>query len=128
MSKDPRVYLAHIMECIQKIEHFTQEGKDRFLEDELTCNAVLWNFEVIGEAAKRLDDSYRSSHPEIPWRSMAGLRDVLIHQREGIDLEKVWAIVEKDLPGLRQSIAALLPPLEQLERELAGEEEDAEER
>lgn len=59
---------------------------------------------------------------------MAGLRDVLNHQREGIDLEKVWAIVEKDLPGLRQSIAVMLPPLEQLERELAGEEEDAEER
>ena len=129
MSKDPRVYLAHIMECIQKIERFTQEGKDRFLEDELTCNAVLWNFEVIGEAAKRLDDAYRASHPEIPWRAMAGLRDVLIHQYEGIDLEKVWAIVEKDLPGLRQSITALLPPLEQLERELAGEgEEEAEER
>lgn len=129
MSKDPRVYLAHIMECIQKIERFTQEGKERFLVDELTCNAVLWNFEVIGEAAKRLDDAYRSSHPEIPWRSMAGLRDVLIHQYEGIDLEKVWAIVEKDLPGLRQSITALLPPLEQLERELAGEgEEEAEER
>lgn len=122
MSKDPRVYLAHIMECIQKIERFSQDGKERFLEDELICYAVLWNFEVIGEAAKQLDDSYRSSHPEIPWRSIAGLRDVLIHQYEGIDLEKVWAIVEKDLSGLKQSIAALLPPLEQLERELAGEE------
>lgn len=122
MSKDPRVYLAHIMECIQKIERFSQDGKERFLEDELICYAVLWNFEVIGEAAKRLDDSYRSSHPEIPWRSIAGLRDVLIHQYEGIHLEKVWAIVEKDLSGLKQSIAALLPPLEQLERELAGEE------
>lgn len=128
MSKDPRVYLAHIMECIQKIERFSQDGKERFLEDELICYAVLWNFEVIGEAAKRLDDSYRSSHPEIPWRSIAGLRDVLIHQYEGIDLEKVWAIVEKDLTGLKQSIAALLPPLEQLERELAGEEEPPEER
>jgi uncharacterized protein with HEPN domain len=100
----------------------------RFLEDELICDAVLRNFEVIGEAAKRLDDSYRASHPEIPWRAIAGLRDVLIHQYEGVDLEKVWAIVEKDLPGLKQSIAGLLPPLEQLERELAGEEEEAEEQ
>jgi uncharacterized protein with HEPN domain len=128
MSKDPRVYLAHIMECIQKIERYTQDGKVRFLEDELICDAVLRNFEVIGEAAKRLDDSYRASHPEIPWRAIAGLRDVLIHQYEGVDLKKVWAIVEKDLPGLKQSIAGLLPPLEQLERELAGEEEVAEER
>ena len=128
MSKDPRVYLAHILECIQKIERFTQGGKERFLQDELIQDAVLRNFEVIGEAAKRLDEAYRATHPEIPWRAIAGLRDVLIHQYEGVDRNKVWAIVEKDLPGLKQSIASLLPPLEQLERELAGEEEAPEER
>jgi uncharacterized protein with HEPN domain len=128
MSKDLRVYLAHIMECIQKIERFTEGGKERFLQDELIQDAVLRNFEVIGEAAKRLDDVYRANHPEIPWRAIAGLRDVLIHQYEEVDLAKVWAIVEKDLPSLRQSIADLLPPLEQLERELAGEEEASEER
>jgi uncharacterized protein with HEPN domain len=128
MSKDLRVYLAHIMECIQKIERFTEGGKERFLQDELIQDAVLRNFEVIGEAAKRLDDVYRANHPEIPWRAIAGLRDVLIHQYEEVDLAKVWAIVEKDLPSLRQSIADLLPPLEQLERELAGEEEAPEER
>ena len=126
MSKDPRVYLAHIMECIQKIERFTHGGKERFLEDELVQDAVLRNFEVIGEAAKRLDEVYRASHPEIPWRAIAGLRDVLIHQYEGVELERVWAIVEKDLPGLKQSIAGLLPPLEQLEREIAGEDESSE--
>jgi uncharacterized protein with HEPN domain len=126
MSKDPRVYLAHIMECIQKIERFTQGGKERFLEDELVQDAVLRNFEVIGEAAKRLDEVYRASHPDIPWRAIAGLRDVLIHQYEGVELERVWAIVEKDLPGLKQSIAGLLPPLEQLEREIAGEDESSE--
>jgi uncharacterized protein with HEPN domain len=128
MSKDPRVYLAHIMECIQKIERFTQGGKERFLEDELIQDAVLRNFEVIWEAAKRLDEAYRATHTEIPWRAIAGLRDVLIHQYEEVDRNKVWAIVEKDLPGLKQSIASLLPPLEQLERELAGEEEAPEER
>lgn len=128
MSKDPRVYLAHIMECIQKIERFTEGGKGRFLQDELIQDAVLRNFEIIGEAAKRLDDVYRDNHPEIPWRAIAGLRDVLIHQYEEVDITKVWAIVEKDLPGLKQSIADLLPPLEQLERELAGEEEAPEER
>ncbi len=53
MSKDPRVYLAHILECIQKIERFTEGGKERFLRDELIQDAVLRNFEIIGEAAKR---------------------------------------------------------------------------
>lgn len=122
MSKDPRVYLAHIMECIQKIERYTKDGRERFLDDQLIQDAVLRNFEVIGEAAKRLDDAYRASHPQIPWRAVAGLRDMLIHQYEGVDLNKVWAIVEGDLPGLKKSITALLPPLEQLECELAGED------
>jgi uncharacterized protein with HEPN domain len=128
LSKDSRVYLAHILECIQKIERFTEGGKERFLRDELIQDAVLRNFEVIGEAAKRLDEAYRATHPEIPWRTIAGLRDVLIDQYEGVDRNKVWAIVEKDLPGLKRSIASLLPPLEELERELAGEEEAPEER
>ena len=123
MRKDPRVYLAHILECIQKIERFTADGKGRFLSDELIQDAVLRNFEVIGEAAKRIDDAYRAAHPAIPWRALAGLRDVLIHPYEGVDLERVWAVVEGDLPGLKGAIAALLPPLEQLERELAGEDE-----
>jgi uncharacterized protein with HEPN domain len=128
MSKDPRVYLAHILECAQKIERFTADGRERFLQDVMVQDAVLRNFEIIGEAAKRLDDAYRSAHPEVPWRALAGLRDVLIHQYEGVDLEKVWAIVEKELPALRQAIAGLLPPLDQLERELAGEEEPPEEK
>jgi uncharacterized protein with HEPN domain len=123
MSKDPRVYLAHILECILKIERFTQVGRAVFLKDELVQDAVLRNFEVIGEAAKRLDDTYRADHPQIPWRAIAGLRDVLIHQYEGANLQQVWNIVEKDLPGLKNSIKGLLPPLEQLERELAGEED-----
>lgn len=128
MTKDPRVYLAHILECIEKVERFTGGGKEDFLRNDMVQDAVVRNFEVIGEAAKRLDDAYRLAHPEVPWRALAGLRDVLIHQYEGVDLERVWAIVERDLPRLREAIAALLPPLEQLERELAGEEPPSEHR
>lgn len=120
MRRDPLVYLAHMLESIERAERFTVDGKARFLVDEMVRDAVLRNFEVIGEAAKRLDDAYRSAHPEIPWRSLAGLRDVLIHQYEGVDPERVWALVEHDLPDLKRAIRALLPPLEELERELAG--------
>ena len=101
--------------------------REDFLRDELVQDAVLRNFEVIGEAAKRLDDTYRADHPQIPWRAIAGLRDVLIHHYEGVNLEQVWNIVEKDLPGLKKSIKRLLPSLEQLERELAGEVDAPEE-
>ena len=123
MTKDPRVYLAHILECIERVERFTADGKDRFLRDAMVQGAVLRNFEVIGEAANRLHDDYRAAHPEIPWRALAGLRDVPIHQDEGVDLARACTIVENDLPGLKRAISALLPPLDQLERELAGEDE-----
>ena len=128
MTKDPRVYLAHILECIQRVERFTHEGRSRFFQDVMVQDAVLRNFEVIGEAAKRLDDAYRAAHPQIPWRALSGLRDVLIHQYESVDLERVWAMVEGELPGLREAITALLPPLDQLERDLAGEDETSEDK
>jgi uncharacterized protein with HEPN domain len=80
VTKDPRVYLAHMLECIEKIERYTADGRGRFFRDAMVQDAVLRNFEVIGEAAKRLDDTYRAAHPEVPWRALGGLRDVLIHQ------------------------------------------------
>jgi len=126
MIKDPRVYLAHILECLHKIGRFTADGKDRFLQDSMAQDAVLRNLEIIGEAAKRVDDTVRQAQPQIPWRALAGLRDVLIHQYEGVDLVRVWAIVEQDLPRLTESLSALLPPFDQLERELAGDSDPSE--
>ena len=122
MKKDPRVYLAHILECTQKIERYTAEGKDHFMSDSMVQDAVLRNLEVIGEATKRLDDAYRKTHPQIPWRAVAGLRDVLIHQYEGVDMDRVWNVVVDALPNLKDAMAELLPPLDHLEREIAGDE------
>ena len=82
-------------------------------------DAVIRNFEVIGEAIKRLPDEYRARHPEIPWRLMAGFRDVLIHGYEGVDLARVWLAASKDLPGVEQALSRVLPSMDQLERELA---------
>ena len=87
----------------------------------MSQDAVLYNLTVIGEAAKRIDDLYRSAHPEVPWRSMAATRDVLIHDYPGVSLQQVWQIVERDLPSLKAAILNLLPPLEQLETELADD-------
>lgn len=128
MKKDLRVYLAHILECAQKIERYTADGKDRFVSDTMVQDAVLRNLEVIGEATKRLDDTYRRAHPQIPWRAVAGLRDVLIHQYEGVDLDRVWNVVVDGLPGLKDAIAKLLPPLEQLEQEITDNERENEKK
>jgi len=121
VTKDVRVYLAHILESIDKIERFTADGRDRYLRDPMVHDAVIRNLEIIGEAAKRVDDAYRAAHPGVPWRALAGLRDVLIHQYEGVDLEGVWTVVERDLPQVRLGIRSLLPSLDALERELAGD-------
>ena len=82
---------------------------------------MVRNFEIIGEAAKRVPEEYQKAHPEIPWRNLAAFRDVLIHQYEGVSLPEVWRVVETELPGLRTAIAAILPPLDQLEKEISGE-------
>ena len=118
--KDPRVYLAHILERIERIEVFTQD-RAAFLDDQMSQDAILYNLMVIGEAVKRIDDAYRTAHPEVPWRSMAATRDVLIHNYPGVSLQQVWQIVERDLPPLKAAISDLLPPLDQLEAELAGD-------
>jgi uncharacterized protein with HEPN domain len=123
MKKDPRVYMAQILERIDRILNYTKAGREAFLDDPLIQDAVIRNFEVIGEAAKRVPVEYRDSHPIIPWRGLTSLRDVLIHQYEGVSSDEVWRIVQHELPSLRQAIASILPPLEQLERELAGENE-----
>ena len=124
MKKDPRVYLAQILECAQQIAAYTTDGQKAFLADPKTQDAVIRKFEIIGEAAKRVPEEYRQEHAEIPWRGLATFRDVLIHQYEGVDLSEVWRIVEAELPQLTGAIKAILPPLEQLEKELAGEEGD----
>lgn len=123
MTKDPRVYLAQILERIDRIMEYIAGGKDAFLADRKTQDAVIRNLEVIGEAMKRVPEDYRREHPDIPWRQLAGLRDILIHQYEGVSIPQVWLMVEKGLAPLRLAIADSLPPLEELEKQLAGQEE-----
>jgi uncharacterized protein with HEPN domain len=120
VKKDSRVYLAHILECAQKIERYTKGGEKEFHHDTMLQDAVIRNFEIIGEAAKRVPQAYRKAHSQVPWRLMAGFRDVLIHAYEGIDLNRVWQIVRHDLPEVKEAIEKLLPPLEDLEKELAA--------
>jgi len=92
------------------------EGYDRgaFLADDKTQAAVLHEFMVIGEAAKRLSHDFRTAHPQIPWQAMAGMRDKLIHAYDAVDAEQVWktlrADVRADVPALQEFLEPLLKP------------------
>lgn len=81
---------------------------ETFSQDTRTQDAVIRNLEIIGEATKQLSETVRTRHPDIPWRSMAGMRDCLIHDDSGVNLDIVWLVVNQDLPVLLQSVAAML--------------------
>lgn len=106
--KDDQLYLVHIAECIERIESYTRGSKQVFVESTLIQDAVVRNFEIIGEATKRLSQQSKNARPDVPWRRIAGLRDVLIHNYMGVDLERVWGVIEQELPGLKAAILELL--------------------
>ena len=102
--KDDTVYLHHILDCIQAIEQYTRDGKDSFMSSRLIQDAVIRNLEVMGEATKRVSSELKTKNPHIPWREMAGMRDVLIHDYLGVDLTIVWNVVHRELPSVKNMI------------------------
>lgn len=110
--KDDKLYVIQILERLDRIQRYSSSGKEAFLASEIAQDAVTRNFEIIGEATKRISARLREAHPEVPWKRMAGFRDVLIHNYMGTDLNEVWRIIEHDMPGLRsilEKIRAELP-------------------
>ena len=106
--KDNRAYLLHIRDAINRIILYTRRGKSAFLSDPKTQDAVIRNLEVIGEAAKNVSPAFKAEKDAIPWKSMAGMRDKMIHEYFGVDLEIVWTVVRKEMPRLLRRIEASL--------------------
>jgi uncharacterized protein with HEPN domain len=112
MSRD-LTYLVDILQFARKIQHDTRDiAKEDFLQDETLHNAAIYQFIIIGEATKRLSAEFRDQHPSIPWKKMAGMRDVLIHSYSDVDLELVWEAAMQSIPDLIAQIETLIPPEE----------------
>lgn len=106
--KDDKLYLIHLRECIERVVGYTADGKAAFLADPKTQDAVLRNLQVMAESSQRLSDEFKLRHPEIDWKGLAGFRNVLVHDYLGVDIGRVWELVEGQLPGLRRQIETAL--------------------
>jgi uncharacterized protein with HEPN domain len=109
VNKD-RLYLESIRDCMERIAEYTATGEDAFMASRLIQDGVIRNLEVIGEATKNLSSELRDANPAIPWRQIAGMRDVLIHDYLKVNLARVWRTVATDLPPLRAVVSELLAP------------------
>jgi uncharacterized protein with HEPN domain len=109
MSKrDPLILLEDIMLGIQKIGRYTSEmDHEAFLRDELVIDGVARNLEIIGEAARQLPEEFKRVHTQISWTQIAGLRNRIVHDYFGLDLEIIWQLIQHDLPELEKQVRAL---------------------
>jgi uncharacterized protein with HEPN domain len=110
MQRD-HVHLLDMLQRAQWIQEFIHDiDQDTFLKDVMRREAVIRQFEVIGEAVRRVSDEYRALHPEIPWQEITGMRSKLIHEYDRINLYLVWDTAINGIPTLIEQIAPLVPP------------------
>lgn len=106
--KDDKLYLIHIQECLERVEEYTAKGKDFFFEDHKTQDAVLRNLQIVAESTQRLSPDLKTAHPDIDWPDISAFRNVLAHNYLGINLTRVWEIIENHLPQLQKKMEAIL--------------------
>lgn len=105
---DDRLYLIHIRECCSKILAYAVGGKDAFLADVKGQDAALRNLQVLAESAKRVTDDLKQAHPEVPWRRVISIRNVLVHDYLGVDLGRIWEIIDREIADLESKVRAIL--------------------
>jgi len=106
--RDDRERLLDIKEAMENVQKYASRGKDAFENDELIQTWILYHIQILGDAAARLSDEFQERHPDIPWFKIIGMRNILVHDYFGIDIEAVWSVVENDLPLLYEQIRRLL--------------------
>ncbi|MFZ2630234.1 MAG: DUF86 domain-containing protein [Desulfosalsimonadaceae bacterium] len=108
-ERDLRDYLNDILEMIEDINTFIESmSYENLVNDKKTLYAVIRCLEVVGEAVKKIPNSIRNEHPEMPWREIAGMRDKLTHEYFGIDIETIWDTIKEDLPALKEAVLRII--------------------
>ena len=109
MEKDDTVYLRHILDAIKTVEGYLDGvSETKFKATNLLQDGAIRQIEIIGEAVRHVSKDLRSSYSEIPWQDIAGMRDKLIHDYFGVDLEKVWLTAQEDLPVLKEQVQGIM--------------------
>jgi len=111
-SKDPQIYLFHIRDCCQELITCRDLREQGGIPESILFHAVCRNLEIIGEVSQKIGAEFREANPGIPWREMKGLRNVLIHNYDGVDPALVWTIVERDIPLLLRVVRGLTERIE----------------
>ena len=113
MKKDDSVYLKDIWNAIDKIDRYMKGiNLENFQSDDMRQDAVIRQLEIIGEAAKNISEKTKKQYSEVEWKKIAGSRDIFIHTYFGVNLERVWDIIKKDLPDLKEKISKIRKDLE----------------
>ena len=105
---DDRANLLHVRDAIERIFEYTADGQEAFFAENKTQDAVVRNLEIIGEAVKNLSRELRDAHTDIPWRQIAGMRDKMIHEYFGVNLQLVFDVVRLELPKLKDKVDTIL--------------------
>lgn len=108
MKRDIGLFIEDILNSMRNIEEFSKGlNKERFSKNNLRQSAIIRQLEIIGEAVKNIPDSFREKYPKIPWKDISGFRDILSHAYFGVNIDRVWNIIEKDLPKLKENISKI---------------------
>lgn len=107
-----RVLLAHMCDCLDRIIAYTNAERSRFEASRLVQDAVIRNLQTLAESSQRLSTEIKATEPQIPWRELAGFRNVIVHGYLGVDLGAVWLVVEQDLPPLTEAVNRMATKLD----------------
>ena len=106
--RDDNERLQDIIEAIEQLEKYAQQGKTVFKQQELIQIWLIYHLQIIGEAARVISQEFKTRYPEIPWRDVSDLRNLIIHEYFRVNLDIIWDIVQNDIPALKQQIKAIL--------------------